>query len=761
MVVAEPASHVWLWGLELTGSAPIGRRETKQTGSHPTDLPKGGGLDVNAGAGHKFIDLVIHDNVGNGIGWWAGSDGGEVHGCLIYRNGWKAPDRTHGHCIYTQNRGDVKTISNCILSVAPEVGSYSVHAYGSSRAYVDNYLIEDNIVDGHGPFLVGGGRPSHGIRVRRNYLHGVGMRIGYGAENEDCEVRDNVLAGGALTIEKYRTVVDRDNVRGLPARLAVLTPDRYDPDRAHLVVFNGAKAENVAVDVASFLKPGDAYRLMDPRGRLRGPPRRGNLRRATGHGPHEGGVRRVCRTQGLEMSRGLPYRAGVFGSSIEKGSNDSLPPPPDVARGPERRSSMPRIIARLLTLGLTLSGGLALAQEGVQRGTLKATDADGGTVTIAVLGKDQVFRVTRDTRVVGADGRRVGKPFDGQTLAAGTAVAFKAGGGDPPALVGLRVLGGGGPTGPDGEIRRATVKKLDPEKKTITLTVGGKDEDYLLTDDTQVLGATGNDLSERMQGFKEGSEVQFKAGKRDGKAVVLGLRLFPAGGRPVPARPGVDTSKLNPLTAMGGETYQGFEGGLYPGGKSERPEGHEAAGLALAGQVVPLDEAGKPARDGKVVLLSVGMSNTTQEFSAFQRLAAADPDKSPSLVIVDGAQGGMTAARIKDPDDNASGTTYWRVVDQRLKAAGATREQVQVAWIKQADAGPTRGFPKYARDLRDELRQVVRVMRRRFPNLKLVYLSSRTYGGYAKTPLNPEPYAYESGFSVKWLIEEQLKGDPR
>src|SRR5207237_1804365 len=43
---------------------------------------------------------------------------------------------------------------------------------------------------------------------------------------------------------------------------------------------------------------------------------------------------------------------------------------------------------------------------------------------------------------------------------------------------------------------------------------------------------------------------------------------------------------------------------------------------------------------------------------------------------------------------------------------------------------------------------------------KLVYLSSRTYGGYAKSPLNPEPYAYESAFSVKWLIEQQIKGDP-
>src|SRR5262249_3676870 len=39
------------------------------------------------------------------------------------------------------------------------------------------------------------------------------------------------------------------------------------------------------------------------------------------------------------------------------------------------------------------------------------------------------------------------------------------------------------------------------------------------------------------------------------------------------------------------------------------------------------------------------------------------------------------------------------------------------------------------------------------------YLSSRTFGGFAKSRLNPEPYAYESGFSVKWLIEKQIDGD--
>jgi hypothetical protein len=307
-------------------------------------------------------------------------------------------------------------------------------------------------------------------------------------------------------------------------------------------------------------------------------------------------------------------------------------------------------------------------------------------------------------------------------------------------------------------IRRGTLKTIDPEKKTLVITSAGKDEEFALTDDTRFAGVGGKDLAERLRSLKEGSDVFFKGATRGGKAVLVGLKLATADEKQAAAKPKFDSSTLKPLTQTGAGKYHGYEGGLYPGGKNERPEAHDAAGLARAKQVVPRGPDGKPADGGKVVLLSVGMSNTTQEFSAFKRLADADPDKNPSLVLVDGAQGGQTAARIKDPDDNASGTQYWAVTDDRLKAAGVTREQVQVAWIKQADAGPTQGFPKYAETLRDELRQIVRAMHRRFPNLKMVYLSSRTYAGFARTALNPEPYAFESGLSVKWLIEEQIKG---
>jgi hypothetical protein len=305
------------------------------------------------------------------------------------------------------------------------------------------------------------------------------------------------------------------------------------------------------------------------------------------------------------------------------------------------------------------------------------------------------------------------------------------------------------------EIRRGTVKAVDPEKGTITITVGGKDETFALADGTRVVGADGKAVAApfKDKAFAPGSSVAFKTATKNGRAVLVGLRAAPKGGQPK-----FDASKLKALPALGKDKYQGYEGGLYPDGRNERPKEHEAAGIALAKSVRPLGADGKPAAGGKVVLLSVGMSNATQEFSAFKRLAGADGEKNPDLVVVDGAQGGMTAARIKDPDDGASGEKFWAVVDQRLKAAGVTREQVQAAWVKEANAGPREGFPKYAETLRDELRQIVRVMHRRFPNLKLVYLSGRTYGGFARTPLNPEPYAYESGFSVKWLIEEQLKG---
>src|SRR5262249_40927480 len=131
---------------------------------------------------------------------------------------------------------------------------------------------------------------------------------------------------------------------------------------------------------------------------------------------------------------------------------------------------------------------------------------------------------------------------------------------------------------------------------------------------------------------------------------VIQLGRHDASSGPAPPMPHVDTSKLVPLTEPGNGSYQGYPVGLYPKGKNTRPPDHEAEGRALAKQVRPLNAEGRPSADGKIVLLSVGMSNTTMEFSAFQQLANPSPRKNPKLVLVDGAQGGMTAAVIQNPD---------------------------------------------------------------------------------------------------------------
>ena len=409
---------------------------------------------------------------------------------------------------------------------------------------------------------------------------------------------------------------------------------------------------------------------------------------------------------------------------------------------------------------LLLAGGV----QAQQKGTIKAVDADKNTITLSVDGKEMTFKVTPETMMQDAAQKPLEQRLQAPQLKSGAPVMFLAEGkeeGSP--LRGLRLLGAqvGRPEEKKGEIRHGRVKKIDLDGMTITLTEQGKDHEFGLAEKTMVGGAKGDTLRERMSLIKQGQDVDFGILRGEGKQVLWGIRLAgaPAGPGGPPPLVKFDSSKLRPLTELGTDTYQGHTGGLYGNGKNERPAAHEAAGLALAKQVQPLDSKGQPSPSGKIVLMSVGMSNTSQMSQGFQKNFQADAEHNPAVVFVNGAVGGMTASIIQNPDVG-KGADYWAQVDQRLQSAGLSRAQVQVIWIKEADGGPREGFPGYAKKLQGELAKIVQLLPARFPNLKQVYLSSRTYGGYATTPLNPEPYAYESGLAVRWLIEDQLKGDP-
>ena len=219
----------------------------------------------------------------------------------------------------------------------------------------------------------------------------------------------------------------------------------------------------------------------------------------------------------------------------------------------------------------------------------------------------------------------------------------------------------------------------------------------------------------------------------------------PAGEARTAADCTITSTGLVPLTDLSGKrTYRGQRGGLYPGGVNRPPRAYLNAGLAAAKRIRPID--------GQVVLLSIGMSNATQEFVPFIRLADQDPQLSASLTLVDGAMGGWDARRIARP---AAG--YWRAVDRRLVAAGTSPRAVQAVWLKTAISGEDRVFPDDARALQTQLRTIVRILPQRYPNLRLIYVSSRTYGGYAVTPTNPEPAAYDSGYAVRWLIQDRMQ----
>ena len=204
---------------------------------------------------------------------------------------------------------------------------------------------------------------------------------------------------------------------------------------------------------------------------------------------------------------------------------------------------------------------------------------------------------------------------------------------------------------------------------------------------------------------------------------------------------------LTPLTDLGPAQYLGFAGGLCTDRKNEPPSVYAETGVALGATVQPLDRNGEPSLSGKVAMISIGMSNTSHEFLQFIQLA--DARKNSSLVMIDAAREGAAATEIAVPYGD-----YWTHVNRQLQGSEISAPQVQVVWLKTALARDRRSFPENARLLQRTLRSIVEILSAKFPQLKLVYISSRTYGGYSESDLSPEPGAYESGFGVKWFIEE-------
>ncbi len=218
------------------------------------------------------------------------------------------------------------------------------------------------------------------------------------------------------------------------------------------------------------------------------------------------------------------------------------------------------------------------------------------------------------------------------------------------------------------------------------------------------------------------------------------------------------TTPITALTDLGTGSYQGSEGGLYPNGSNVRPASHDADGVTFAKGIVPLDGNGNYSPTGKYVLMAIGESTAQNEFDRFLPIANADPAKNPNLVIVNGAQGGATPFNFEDTT-----SPYWAtVLNNYLPQNNVTANQVVAIWMEDTDGINSGTFPTDMAELQTEYENMMQTMHTLFPNLKLVYFSSRVYGGYSNgvgNPDNPEPYAFEVGYAVKWAIADQLNGN--
>lgn len=196
------------------------KRRTEQKGSWPTDVRRG---SIESRGDHlQWINLLVHD-LGKGFGFWGNGEGGEIYGCLIFNNGWAAPDRGHGHAIYAQNEtGTKRIVDNIIFN---QFGN-GIDVYGSTKATLKGFHVEGNVAFHNGSLykpgnltsnlMTGGECPIEDITIKSNFTYAGGIQVGYpwGKVNHSAKVIDNYAVGGISAYYQDELLVQGNELIG-------------------------------------------------------------------------------------------------------------------------------------------------------------------------------------------------------------------------------------------------------------------------------------------------------------------------------------------------------------------------------------------------------------------------------------------------------------------------------------------------------------------------------------------------------------------
>lgn len=225
-----------------------------------------------------------------------------------------------------------------------------------------------------------------------------------------------------------------------------------------------------------------------------------------------------------------------------------------------------------------------------------------------------------------------------------------------------------------------------------------------------------------------------------------------------------DSTGLIPLVDLKTGYYLGvYQGGLYPNGKNVPPNAHLKKGLKIAKSIKPLDTLGNVNyTTGKIVLAGFGGSTTGEPFNHLIEIVNGDITLNPCLKLVNATNSGegMESMNVDHPD-------YWDYIEEnRLTPKGITPEQIQIAWLFNGSRADTIfDMPAYRDSIEKKVQLALAAMLIEYPNLKLVYVGSPYYAGYADPTYEMytsihEPGSYRCGFGFKAAIEKQIMGNP-
>ena len=221
---------------------------------------------------------------------------------------------------------------------------------------------------------------------------------------------------------------------------------------------------------------------------------------------------------------------------------------------------------------------------------------------------------------------------------------------------------------------------------------------------------------------------------------------------------GVDVKTLPPIDELGTGTYMGKQGGLYPNGSNTMPEAFYADAVLMAQSVQPLNSQGKPDPNGKIGLITIGASTVAMFSKGLENMVPSHKGVNKEISFVNCGIGGQDLSDIMEPSAN-----FWKVIDGRLSESGLTFDQVQVIWFQEDNLRNREdGFESRGKQLVDDFTYMVNFCKKRYPNLKLFYVTGRHTTEFMPPEgkdKHREPKAYINGWACKWLIEKQIEGD--